>query len=221
VKTALALCPLWLLVGACTGAIETRTLNFENGRPWSVIQLKDGVPDGLWQTWFENGQKRSEGRYAAGKRVGPWMTYWENGQKQAEGAFENGRQNGPWTYWFESGLPASQGRLAMGVAEGEWVDWYGSGTRRSQITFREGQPDLVVRTFHPNGQLEHEWTYDRGILHGPYRDFREDGSTLAMGEYDHNQRVNLWLVYRADGRLNETLSGYYENGQRTRPAPKE
>jgi antitoxin component YwqK of YwqJK toxin-antitoxin module len=215
----------WLVVlplfASCGTGLETRTLHFGNGRTWSEIQLKDGVPQGHWRTWYESGQMRTEGDYVGGKRSGEWTTWWENGKQQSEGRYVDGRQEGEWSYWFESGLPASRGRLVHGVAQGEWIDWYGTGTQRSQAVFRDGQPDLVVRTFHPNGVLEREATYDKGVLHGPYREYREDGREWALGEYANGKQANLWAVYRLDGSLNENLSGFFEDGERVRPFPKE
>jgi antitoxin component YwqK of YwqJK toxin-antitoxin module len=206
---------LLVALPACTHE-EERTLHYGNGQAWSEIHLRAGVPHGTWRTWYENGHAKSQGSYVDGLRDGLWTHWWENGQKQGEGRFVLGRQDGEWSYWFASGQPASHGTFEQGVLEGEWTDYFGeldaSGNPlvRSHVTFHHGLQDLVSRSYWPTGKLEHEWTYMNGVLDGPWREFRADGSEFVLGEYDNGKKTGLWMVYRLDGSVDETRSGEYD-----------
>jgi len=80
-----------------------------------------------------------------------------------------------------------------------------------------GLQDKISRSYWPNGKLKHEWTYVRGVLHGPYRDFREDGTESMLGEYVDGRQTGLWMIYAPDGSVNTDYSGIYEDGVRVKP----
>jgi antitoxin component YwqK of YwqJK toxin-antitoxin module len=101
--------------------------------------------------------------------------------------------------------------------EGEWNDWFGDGQRRARTTYHDGRPNLVDRTYWPSGELRHEWTYREGILHGPYRDYREDGSESVLGQFEGGVRDGEWLYFRPDGSVDPDRSGTYAGDLRTRP----
>ena len=84
------------------------------------------------------------------------------------------------------------------------------------------QPDnQLVVTRYPNGYPKTETHYvmddvGRLIEHGDHVAYHEDGRKAEEGEYLHGKRVGPWRFWNEDGVLDETRSGHYADGERTR-----
>jgi len=52
----------------------------------------DGLPDGLWTTWYKNGQMKKEGHYIAGVKNGMWIEWYDDGEIMWKGEWENGNR---------------------------------------------------------------------------------------------------------------------------------
>jgi antitoxin component YwqK of YwqJK toxin-antitoxin module len=68
-----------------------------------------------------------------------------------------------------------------------------------------------VTTYRDDGSLLAEETYDRGVLHGPYRDYWSNGVVSLEGQYADGQQEGEWRFYNEDGSLREKL--YFERGR--------
>lgn len=55
-------------------------------------------------------------------------------------------------------------------------------------------------TYHENGAIASEGTYEHGVEHGPWKDFHPNGQLAALGHYDHGTAVEPWQYWDADGR---------------------
>ena len=53
---------------------------YENGQLSSLVNQKDGVPNGLNVRYYENGQKMSEAEFKDGNPVGMFKQYYESGK---------------------------------------------------------------------------------------------------------------------------------------------
>ena len=51
-----------------------------------------------------------------------------------------------------------------------------------------------------------------GERHGPYREYREDGSLRGEGQYRHGKRHGTWVIRRRDGSIDERFNQTFEGG---------
>ncbi len=67
--------------------------------PWeiyedSVIISKgsyvDGLPDGIWTSWYKSGQMKEEGHYKEGIKTGMWIEWYPDGEIMWKGLWDNG-----------------------------------------------------------------------------------------------------------------------------------
>ena len=114
-----------------------KTSWYENGQKESVINFKDGDPDGSWTEWYENGQKEGEGSFKDGKEDGLWIAWHENGQKQREMNFKVGRLMS-----VEVWKPNGEKCPVTNVKDGNGVMvWYKEdGTVSRRYTYKDGEP---------------------------------------------------------------------------------
>ena len=82
---------------------ELYTERYQNGQKKFEVFMKNGMKDGLENTWYEDGKKSSEGTYKNGKEDGLWTWWYEDGKKSIEGTYKDGKEDGLWTWWYENG----------------------------------------------------------------------------------------------------------------------
>lgn len=54
--------------------------------------------------------------------------------------------------------------------------------------------------YRENGTVVSEGNYDHGVEHGPWKDFHPNGSIAASGNYDRGTEVGAWTYWNADGQ---------------------
>ena len=67
--------------------------------PWEIYQdsvliskgsYLNGLPEGLWTSWYKNGQMKEEGHYKEGLKTGMWVEWYDDGEIMWKGEWENG-----------------------------------------------------------------------------------------------------------------------------------
>lgn len=71
--------------------------------------------------------------------------------------------------------------------------------------------DGVVKTFRDDGTPLAETTWDKGMAHGPYRDYWSNGLVACKGEYVRGVQDGDWHYYNPDGSLREVI--HFEGGR--------
>lgn len=96
------------------------------------------------------------------------------------------------------------------VAQGADKGWYASGGVRYEREFERGEPHGTWRTWHENGVLASEASFDAGER--LMRFWYENGTVSAEGPAKNGSRQGVWRCYRPDGTLRE--EGTYVNSLR-------
>ena len=113
-----------------------KTSWYENGQKESVINFKDGDPDGPWTEWYENGRKEGEGSFKDGKEDGLWIAWYENGQKKREMNFKVGKLMSA-KAWKPNGEKCPLTNVKDG--NGVWVSYYDDGTEDIRWNYKDGK----------------------------------------------------------------------------------
>ncbi|MGV8946365.1 MAG: toxin-antitoxin system YwqK family antitoxin [Lutibacter sp.] len=68
--------------------------------------LKNGLKDGIWNTYYENGKLETVGNYTAGEKNGEWKVYFDTGQLAAVGNYTSTKFPTPetWKFYTKDGL---------------------------------------------------------------------------------------------------------------------
>ena len=125
---------------------------------------------------------------------------WPNGIVRFQGDGRVGQEQGEWSYRYRDGQLREHGRFREGRRVGRWEQWF------------------------PNGQRanvgERAWVEERGASErqGAWRFWHENGVLRAEGNYVDGQRVGSWTFHKADGSLEEALTGTYQEGKKIGPS---
>jgi len=66
-------------------------------------------------------------------------------------------------------------------------------------------------SYHSNGTMESEGTYEDGAEEGLWRDFYANGMLAAEGTYKRGKEDGIWRFWSEDGKLQEAT--VYRDGQ--------
>ena len=76
---------------------------FEERVLWKRTTYKDGVMDGLYESFHPNGQMGVRENYKGGQKHGLHEVFYKNGQLQETGNFIDGKPDGLWEFFDEYG----------------------------------------------------------------------------------------------------------------------
>ena len=68
--------------------------------------LKKGLKEGIWETFYENGKLETVGNYTDGEKKGEWKVYFDNGQLAGVGNYTstNFPTPGTWKFYTKEGI---------------------------------------------------------------------------------------------------------------------
>jgi hypothetical protein len=107
-----------------------------SGHVDDLIQIKDGLPNGLWIGLYKNGQKSGEGNFKDGYRNGPGVSYYKNGQLSQE-MFCTPSKFMSAVGWKPNGEKCPVTNVANGNGVRVWYN--DDGTERSRETYYKGK----------------------------------------------------------------------------------
>jgi len=113
---------------------------YENGKPWEVVNYKDGKEDGKYKSFYRNGKKKVVSNYKDGKRDGKHESFHGNGKPREVSNYKDGKPDGK----FES--------------------FHGNGKPREVSNFKDGNLDGKAKWFHDNGNRYLVREYRMGII---------------------------------------------------------
>ena len=76
---------------------------YDNGMVMMEGEMKDGVRNGEWVSYFLDGKVQSSGFFENDVRTGKSLVYYENGNLWMDGSYKNGKKSGLWIYYDEQG----------------------------------------------------------------------------------------------------------------------
>ena len=80
---------------------EAVTYYHDSGKPFEILEYKNGVKDGEWMKYFPEGQLMTETFYKNGVLEGTFVNYTPEGKLLIKGWYKNGEQDGVWEFYDE------------------------------------------------------------------------------------------------------------------------
>jgi antitoxin component YwqK of YwqJK toxin-antitoxin module len=79
------------------------TYYIDLGKPFEIIEYKNGKKHGKWIKYFTDGKIMTETTYVNGALEGPFVNYDPDGTLIVKGAYKGGEMNGTWLYYDDKG----------------------------------------------------------------------------------------------------------------------
>lgn len=161
-----------------------------NKKPSSRQALVNGVMSGIYQELTPLGKVVVEGRYRNDQKHGTWKYMTPTGAPRREHTFEAGRLDGVVKKYVD-GQVTMETTYVAGKVVGPYAE------------YRDGKPAVTGQydadhkhgtwtTLNAEGVVVLTATYERGVLHGPWRQL-VDGA-VHEGEMREGRRHGIWTV---------------------------
>ncbi len=159
---------------------------FPDGSVQTMLEYKDGLPDGEIKSWSKKDVKQAEGFVAEGKRTGTWKLYFENGTLKKQATYQNDKENGEEIFWFANGNLEKKGNYVDGKLNGKY-EWY-----------------------FENGQKKQEGFFVNGREDSTWNEWFENGRKKMVGHFSNFEKNGNWTWWNENGNI--TTSKNYVNG---------
>ena len=179
---------------------QTQLYTSNQGNYVKMSNYEHGVLVGDYSELYENGGVKTKGKYdKAGKKTGLWIVAKKDGTIEDESEYENDMRNGKRKAFF--------------------VDATVSSIRTYKNDKLHG-PTIYNR--YSTHKVQNERMYVDGALHGPFKDYYENGSVEEEGEYVKGNMVSrktyhsngkVRTVEKAEGSVLKTLEKYDSTGK--------
>ena len=159
---------------------------FPNGDIQTILEYKDGIPNGEIKSWSKKDVKQVEGFVENGKKSGTWKLYFESGKLKKQSTFQNDIENGEEIFWFENGNLQKKGSYINGKLNGKY-EWY-----------------------FENGQKKQEGFFVNGKEEGTWSEWFENGKQKMIGHFTNFEKNGNWTWWDEEGKI--VTSKNYTNG---------
>ncbi len=140
---------------------------------------KNGLKEGLWETWYPDGRLTYAIEYKAGEFDGKRQHYYESGGKENRSYWKNGVRSGSHEEWFENGQIRKREHYKDGNVDAEFKDWFENGQIKNHGYRVNGEIDGVyTRWYEHSGGVKAE--------HTEYKDGKYNGRLLGWDEITGN-----------------------------------
>lgn len=162
---------------------------YSNGiKSWESSYSLDGKQIGTHKSWYENGQLRTITGYdSLGNHNSSDKVFYENGALRAENVYENGM------------------RIRVNR-------YYETGVLKSEELFSNDALQGACRYYFPDGKIQQEVNYVKGVKQGTALTYGEDGSVLKEINYVNDQWDGICTWYFPGGK--QFRCGMYTGGIR-------
>jgi antitoxin component YwqK of YwqJK toxin-antitoxin module/Tfp pilus assembly protein PilF len=217
---------------------------YPTGEKAGTYNYKEGQLDGKFVSYHKNGQVKEQGDYTAGQIDGSWQGFFEDGTMEYEVTYQGGSQTGKSTFYHKTGEKSMVSNYADGKANGDYLAYDEDGVLHYKYIYRDNlltgyeyydkggkilsqgasEDTLKLTGYTPDGHLQFETTYIKGVLNGLMTQYYPNGNVYytintvdgewegTYNEYHKTGEVSLKTTY-TDGANTGWYQTYFKNGQ--------
>jgi uncharacterized protein len=167
---------------------DTTRFYHRNGKLSSIGIIRDGKPDGYWQTYNENGILKSEGNRLNFELDGLWKFYDDTANLVMSIHYREGKKNG----------------MRTAISSEEIIE----------EEFKDDVKHGLSTVYFPNKRVKRTIIYENGLEHGLMKEYNDSGMLISLIEYRRGFIVNQEFINRYDnlGRKNGLWKEFWPNG---------
>lgn len=110
--------------------------NITDGKLYRLITYKNGLKDGLSETWYDNGKPEEITHYSKGEKDGEYMHWSDDSILLEHSHYIADKIDGHYQTWYDNGKKKEDGYYSHGDRDKEWKTWDKSGRLLSAKHYR-------------------------------------------------------------------------------------
>lgn len=167
---------------------------YPNGSISSEGFIKNGKPEGFWQSYYVTGIKKSEGKRTNFLLDSIWVFYDQAGDTTEKINYLFGKKNG---YYYKYGKDPLKGIYV-----------------RSKELYAGDRKEGSAYVYFPDGKIKQTTFYNNGKKEGLSREFDSNGNVITLYEYNNDFLISRERINRTDekGQKQGEWKEFYPNG---------
>ncbi len=184
---------------------------YPTGAKAGITEVKNGMKDGIAETFSSSGYPVQKNIYSENKANGPGMFYNYNEGYSREFTYLNDSLEGVQTETWLNGNLKSKCFYKNNKLQGEYRTWYPNGKPESEGFYNKGNRNGKWINYHHNGNKKEIAEYDSaGQLTGKYIEFDYHGNIITEeNEYLNGRLTGKRIEYYPDGKQQNII--YFDN----------
>ena len=164
-----------------------------------------GKKQGVWEKIYPGTRVYMyRGEFKDDKPIGTFVYFYKSGKSKAVIEHsETARSVG--YFYHETGGVMSYGIYTNLKKDSIWVNWDNIGRLSSRESYKNDSLHgmKVIYYLAPEGDKSQRpmtvLNYNKGQLHGDYKEYFDTGKLKNSGTYENNKKVGLWEAYHVEG----------------------
>jgi len=156
---------------------------YENGKPYEVLNYKDGNRDGKYERFDTNGKPWEVSNYKDGNRDGKYEKFYSNGKPYEVSNYKDGNLDGKYEWFYENGKLWGVTNYKDGKLDGKYEWFYENGKPWVVTNYKEDKLAGKYEKFYSNGKPWEVLNYKDGNLDGKHEKFYDNGNRDFIKEY--------------------------------------
>ena len=180
-----------------------------------VVTFRDGVIDGAWERFSSQRILLEQSNFVDGRLDGEARYFTSTGTLKNTEVYDQGVPDGVWKRSSRSGHVIEAETHKDGIIV--LVEaFYNNGIPKRIEPYVDNLKHGIWKTFHPDGSLEAEHTYEHDVQTGPSTEYFKSGQKKISGLIGKTgYRQGKWSRYYESGQLRTQT--YYEDGRKIGP----
>ena len=148
------------------------------------------VADGKYKQYYDDGKTlKAEGKVEDGLPVGIWRTYYASGNLQSVAHYDEGEINGDVFYFFDKHPEQLMAEMHYedDLLEDEYLEYWEAGAQKAQLHYKDGKLHGEAKYFYPTGKIKIKGKYRKGEKKGKWHFYD------AKGKETHTKRYSGFL----------------------------
>jgi len=144
------------------------------------------VKDGKYKLNYEDGKRiKIEGKVDQGLPEGIWRTYYSSGRLESVVNYKNGDVTGKAFFYFDKWPETKKAEMNFedDLLEGLYTEYWPNGAIKAELEYDNGKLHGKAKYFYPTGKLKIEGKYKKGKKKGKWIYYDAKGKILKKERY--------------------------------------
>ncbi len=145
-----------------------------------------GVKDGKYKLKYEDGKRvKIEGQVQEGLPEGIWRTYYASGHLESIVHYKNGEVDGKTFFYYDKFPETKKAEMNFeeDMLEGLYTEYWPNGAVKAELEYKNGKLHGKAKYYYPTGKLKIEGKYRKGKKKGKWIYYDAKGKVLKKERY--------------------------------------
>jgi antitoxin component YwqK of YwqJK toxin-antitoxin module len=158
-----------------------------------IIHLPDTVADGDYVEYFDTAKTKIkiEGKVLNGLPDGLWRSYYPSGNIKSAVTYKDGQPEGIAYFYYDdvSNTLQAQMTFVQGKIDGLYKEYYNTGAKKAYILYIDGEKEGKAEFYYKSGDIKIRGKFKNGKRNGKWIYFDENGKKITVQKWKKGKKI--------------------------------